>query len=72
MSTEDRPNRADKTSRYRLSVEGVLDEYVKRASPSVAKDELRARILEVLRDDRVATNANGQPIDLLTDDGREA
>ena len=63
-STEDRPNRSDKSSQFRLSVDEVLAEYVERGEPGVSVDELRRRVLAVLRRDDVATNANGA-IDLL-------
>ncbi|WP_049904122.1 hypothetical protein [Halococcus agarilyticus] len=68
-STEDRRNRPDKNSRYRLDIEEVLAEYIERGEPGVSVDELRARVLSVLRSDDVATNANGE-IDLLADEGR--
>ena len=64
-STEDRPNRSNKTSRYRLSIEEVLAEYSERGEPGVSVDELRGRVLSVLRSDEV----DGQA-DLLADEGR--
>jgi len=61
-STEDRPNRSDKSSQFRLSVDEVLAEYIERGEPEVSVDELRRRVLAVLRDDRVAANNNeGRP-----------
>lgn len=72
-STEDRRNRADKSSEYRLSVEEVLDRHAaecEKRGGEVPIDTLRERVLAVLRDDRVAANANGR-IDLLADGGIE-
>lgn len=66
FSTVDRPNRADKTSQFRLSVEGVLDKYVMRGEPEAHIEDLRERVLAVLDRDDVAANNNGE-IDLLAD-----
>jgi hypothetical protein len=71
-STKDRRNRADKASEYRLSVEEVLDRHAaacEQRGGEVSVGELRAHVLAVLRDERVAANANGQSIDLLADGG---
>ena len=63
-STEDRPNRADKTSQYRLSIEGVIDKYLMRGEPEAHIEDLRERVLAVLGCDDVAANNNGE-VDLL-------
>jgi hypothetical protein len=58
-STEDRRNRADKNSQFRLSVDEVLAEYIERGEPGVSVDELRRRVLAVLRrDDEGADGGN--------------
>lgn len=75
FSTENRPNRADKSSEYRLSVEEVLDRHASACAErggEVSTDDLRGCVLAVLRSDDVATNANGQPIDLLADGERRS
>ena len=56
FSTEDRPNRADKTSQYRLSIEGVVDKYVMRGEPEAHIEDLRERVLAVLDRDDVAVD----------------
>ena len=66
-STVDRRNRSDKNSCFRLNVEEVLAEYVERGEPTTDIDELRERVLTVLRHDDVVANANGE-IDLLASD----
>jgi hypothetical protein len=67
FSTENRPNRADKSSEYRLSVEEVLERHAALCSKrgmAVSVDALRERVLAVLDRDDVATNNNGE-VDLL-------
>ena len=66
-STEDRRNRADKNSQFRLSVDEVIAEYVERGEPGGSVDELRRRVLAVLRRDDVAADPSGQ-VDLLAFD----
>ena len=66
-STEDRPNRSDKNSRYRLSIDEVLAEYIERGEPQASVEELRKRVLSVLQRDDVAADPNGQ-VDLLAFD----
>jgi hypothetical protein len=67
FSTEDRPNRADKSSEYRLSVEEVLERHAALCSKrgaEVSVDDLRERVLAVLDRDDVAANNNSE-VDLL-------
>ena len=70
-STEDRRNRADKSSQFRLSVDEVLAEYIERGEPGVSVDELRRRVLAVLRRDDVAADPSGQADLLAFDDSDE-
>lgn len=80
-STEDRPNRADKSSIYRLDIEGVLERHATACidaggDPDKRDDyvaALRERVLAVLWRDDVAANNNGE-VDLLADadDGERA
>ena len=69
-STEDRRNRADKNSQFRLSVDEVLVEYIERGEPGVSVDELRRRVLAVLRRDDVAADPSGQVDPLADEDER--
>jgi hypothetical protein len=74
-STEDRPNRADKSSQYKLSVEEVIERHAQaciEAGEIVHDDEregyvaaLRERVLAVLWRNDVATN--GRACDLLAE-----
>ena len=59
-STEDRPNRSDKNSKFRLTVEEVLAEYIKRGEPGVSVEELHQRVLSVLRRDEVDGHDGGR------------
>lgn len=66
-STEDRPNRADKSSEYRLSVEEVLERHAAACADrgaAVAVEDLRERVLAVLRRPDVES-AGPRDIDLL-------
>ena len=68
-STEDRPNRPDKPSRYQLSVEEVIEKHARECEylgMDVSIEELRADVLAVLRHDGVAA-ACSPDIDLLGD-----
>src|SRR5699024_7502963 len=79
-STEDRPNRADKSSIYRLDIEEVLERHATVCIDAGGGDPdkrddyvaaLRERVLTVLWRDDVAANNNGE-VDLLADaDGGE-
>lgn len=67
FSTEDRPNRADKSSVYRLSVDEVLERHAAVCSKrgmAMSVEELRERVLAVLDRNDVAANNNGK-VDLL-------